>query len=134
MDNRHIVIFDGICVFCSGSVKFIIERDPHAKFVFTPMQSELANTLIKQHGVDNVGVDTFLLIKDGKTYTRTDAALEIAKDLSGFWYLCTGFKIVPRFFRDYLYRLFARNRYNLFGKHESCMVPDEKVKERFMGI
>lgn len=134
IDNKHIIVFDGICNFCNGAINFIIKHDPEGLFVFTPMQTELAQKLITEHKITNVGIDTFLLIKNGKTYIWTDAALEIAKDLDGYWYYFSILKILPRFIRDYLYRLFARNRYTLFGKRNQCMVPTPSVKQRFIGI
>ncbi|MFN3580729.1 MAG: thiol-disulfide oxidoreductase DCC family protein [Pseudomonas sp.] len=79
MDSRHLVIFDGVCNFCNGAVNFIIKRDPSGKFAFSPMQSEYAQNVLRSHGVNDVGVDTFLLVKNGKTYFRTNAAIEIEK-------------------------------------------------------
>ena len=133
-DNKHIIIFDGICNFCNGAINFIIKHDPDGVFVFTPMQSDLAKNLLLQYEIKNVGVDTFLLIKNDTTYIWTDAALEIAKDLNGYWYLFNITRIIPRFMRDYLYRIFARNRYRLFGKRTECMVPTPSLKKRFIGI
>ena len=132
MDNRHIVIFDGVCNFCNGAVNFIIKRDPTGRFVFTPMQSPVGQELIEQFGAEMGGVDTFLLVKDGQCFERTDAALEITKDLSGLWHWLRVFKVLPRPLRDFFYRLFARNRYRLFGRRETCMVPTASVRERFL--
>ncbi len=132
MDIRHIVIFDGVCNFCNGAVNFIIKRDPAGRFVFTPMQSAIGRELIEKHAATMVGVDTFLLIKDGKCLERTDAALEITKDLTGLWHWFRVVKALPRPVRDYFYRLFARNRYRLFGRREHCMVPTAEVRERFL--
>ncbi|HAZ99334.1 MAG TPA: thiol-disulfide oxidoreductase [Halomonas sp.] len=134
MDNRYIVIFDGVCNFCNGAVNFIINRDPEGTFAFTPMQSELAQELTQRFNVPDVGMDTLVLIKAGKCYVLSDAALEIAKDLKGPWRFCYAFKVVPRPIRDAIYKLFARNRYTLFGKKEACMVPTVEVKSRFVGI
>ncbi len=134
MDNRPIVIFDGVCNLCNGAVNFIIKRDPEGVFAFTPMQSDLAQELINKHKIHNVGVDTFLLIKNDQCYVFSSAALEIAKDLSGFWYAFNIFKFVPIIIRDFLYKLFARNRYTLFGRQETCMVPTEGMRSRFVGI
>ena len=133
MDNRHIVIFDGVCNFCNGAVNFIIRRDPEGVFAFTPMQSELARELTVRFNVPNVGVDTFLLIKNDRCYVFSDAALEISRNLTGLWFLFNVFKIVPRPFRDAAYKLFARNRYKLFGRTEACMVPSDEVRSRFVG-
>ncbi len=133
VDNR-IIIYDGVCNFCNGSVNFIIKRDPDCLFKFTPMQSAYAQQLLAQYGVTNVGIDTFLLIKNGEYYMWTDAAIEIAKELSGLWYLCKAFKFVPRAVRNSIYRGLARNRYTLFGKRDQCLVPNKELKKRFIGI
>ena len=130
----HIIIFDGICNFCNASVNFIIKRDPQAIYKFTPMQSELAQQLMAEHGIADADLDTFVLIKNGQCHVRTDAALEIAKDLSGFWHLCGAFRILPGPLRDFCYRLLAKNRYRLFGKRESCMVPTPEIRSRFVGL
>lgn len=132
MDSRSIIVFDGLCNFCNAAVNFIINRDPSAKFAFTPMQSPLAKDLMVQIKIDNVGIDTFLLIKDGQAFVFSNAALEITKDLMGLWYLFNIFKVVPRFLRDGVYKLFARNRYTLFGKTDTCMVPSQNVRSRFI--
>ena len=134
MDNRHIVIFDGVCNFCNWAVNFIIKRDPRGLFAFTPMQSDLARELMKKNQIYNVGIDTFLLIKNDKCFVFTDAALEVAKDLTGFWYLFNLVKAIPRPIRDFFYRLFARNRYALFGRKDVCMVPNSEIRSRFVGV
>jgi predicted DCC family thiol-disulfide oxidoreductase YuxK len=134
MNNRHIVIFDGVCNFCNGAVNFIINRDPDELFVFTPMQSQLAKNLMAQHQIPNVGIDTFVLIKAGRAHVFSNAALEIAQDLKGYWYLFTIFKLLPSSFRDFFYKLFARHRYRLFGRSDTCMMPTEKLKARFVGL
>jgi predicted DCC family thiol-disulfide oxidoreductase YuxK len=134
IDHRHLVIFDGVCNFCNGAVNFIIKRDPAGLFAFTPMQTEFAKSLLAQHQIQNVGVETFVLIKHGECLIYSTAALEIAKDLTGFWYLFGLCKWLPVSFRDYFYQLFARNRYRLFGRQDSCMMPDEQIKARFLGV
>ncbi len=133
-DDRHIVIFDGVCNFCNGAVNFIIKRDPKGLFVFTPMQTELARQLMQKHHIFNVGIDTFLLIRNDRCFVFSTAALEIARDLTGGWFLFNGFRIIPAFMRDFFYKLFARNRYALFGRTEHCMVPSEELKSRFIGL
>ena len=132
-DQRRIIIFDGVCNFCNGAVNFIIRHDADAKFSFIPMQSEIAQELTGLYGINNVGVDTFLLIKDNQTYIWTTAALEIAKELDGHWYLFNVFKIIPAPIRDWFYRLFARNRYKLFGRADHCVVPTDEIRHRFLG-
>jgi predicted DCC family thiol-disulfide oxidoreductase YuxK len=96
------------------------------------MQNKSAQDLIAKYQVKNVGFDTFLLIKNDECFYRTDAALEITKDLSGFWFLFRALKILPSSFRDYFYRLLARNRYSVFGKSDVCMIPTPEVKSKFL--
>jgi predicted DCC family thiol-disulfide oxidoreductase YuxK len=96
------------------------------------MQSKSAQDLIAKYQVKNVGFDTFLLIKNDECFYRTDAALEITKELSGFWFLFRAFKILPRSFRDYFYRLFAKNKYSVFGKADECMIPSLEIKRKFL--
>ena len=134
MDYRYIVIFVGVCNFCNGAVNFIIRHDPHGLFAFTPMQSDLAKELMAEHKINNVGVDTFLLIKNGQCFVFSSAALEIAKDLTGYWYLFNILRIIPSSVRDVFYKLFARNRYKLFGRKSTCMVPNKNVRSRFVGL
>ena len=132
MKNRYIVIFDGICNFCNGSVNFIIKRDPKGVFSFAPMQSEIAQELMQKHKIEKEELDTSLLFKNGSVYDRSDAALEITRNLTGFWHLFQIFKILPKAIRDGLYNLFARNRYALFGKRDSCMIPTPEIRKRFI--
>ena len=132
MPQRHIVIFDGVCNFCNGAVNFIIQRDPKGLFAFAPMQHPRGRALIQEYQVPTVAVDTFLLIKNGRCYLGADAALEISRDLTGLWFLLRAFKIVPKPLRDYVYRVFASNRYQLFGKRATCMVPTPDVLSRFI--
>ncbi|MDR9466773.1 thiol-disulfide oxidoreductase DCC family protein [Marinospirillum sp.] len=134
MDNRHIVVFDGVCNFCNGAVSFIIKRDPKGIFAFTPMQSELAHELMEKYNIPDAGVDTFLLIKNGDYFTFSSAALEITRNLTGFWYFFNVFRIVPKPVRDAFYKLFARYRYRIFGRKEACMVPSKEVRSRFIGV
>lgn len=132
MEGRQIIIFDGICHFCNGAINFIIRHDPKGLFVFAPMQSHVALKLIEEYGAEDVGVDTFLLIKNGTCYYRTDAALEIAKELTGLWSIFRIFSVIPKDIRDYFYRAFARNRYLLFGKKDVCMIPTADIRGRFL--
>lgn len=96
------------------------------------MQSQTAQSLIAKHQLEGVSNDSFILIKGDKFFLRSDAALEITKDLSGFWYLCRGFSVLPKIIRDYAYRLVAKNRYRLFGKKQACMVPTAALKHKFL--
>lgn len=132
--THYLVIFDGFCNFCNGAVQFISDRDAGDQFRFAPMQSKLAQEVITHYGIDNVGVDTFLLVKNGACLIWTDAAIEIAQDLRKPWPIVKVFKIIPRRFRDFLYRAFARNRYRLFGRSAYCRVATLGLESKFLDL
>jgi len=129
---ENIVIFDGVCNLCEFSVNFIFERDSAGQFYFTPAQSPLGASLLKRFGINTSRLDTVVLVRDGKAYTRSAAAIEIAARLDMPWNLLTVFKAVPESLRDMLYDLIAQNRYQLFGKKEACMLPSEALRKRFL--
>lgn len=126
-----VILFDGVCNLCSGSVQFIIKRDPAAYFKFASLQSDFGQRHLKKLGLDQQSFHSIILINGDKVYQRSDAALEIAKKLGGGWPLFYGFKILPRFFRDAIYNLISRNRYRLFGKKDACWIPTPELKSRF---
>lgn len=130
--NQHNIVFDGVCNFCNAAVNFIIKRDPHARYIFTPMQSSFAQSLIAEHCAETVGIDTFLLVKNGKAYLWTNAALEIAKDLSGLWKWFNLLRIIPTKVRNACYRPFARNRLRIFGGRKVCRRPSEYDYQHFV--
>jgi predicted DCC family thiol-disulfide oxidoreductase YuxK len=126
-----IVLFDGVCNFCNGTVNFIIARDDAGYFKFAPMQSEIGQELRAKCGVSDE-VDSIILIEDDTAYIYSSAALRIARRLGGMWPAVYGLMIIPKPIRDFFYKVFARNRYRLFGKKDVCMVPTPEVRERFL--
>lgn len=130
--ENAIVLFDGVCNFCNNSVNFIIERDSDNYFKFAPLQTEVAGELAKKYGIDKENTDSIILIDDGQAHTHSTAALKIARRLDGFWSVFYAFIIVPKFIRDFFYKLFAKYRYKLFGKKDVCMMPTPEIRERFL--
>ncbi len=128
---ERIVLFDGVCNFCNGSVNFIIRNDPGKKFKFAALQSEVGTKQKEKFGIGD-DVDSVVLIEDGKAYMHSTAALKIARGLGGVWSLAYVFIIVPAFIRDAAYKLFAANRYKIFGRQDACMLPTPDVRERFL--
>jgi len=126
-----IVLFDGVCNFCNGAVNFIIKHDREKRFTFAPLQSDIGNELRNKYGIGE-DVDSIILIENDKAFTHSTAGLRVAKTLGGIWSLGYAFIIVPAFIRDWAYRLFARNRYRLFGRQDACMLPTPEVRERFL--
>ncbi|HEV2843602.1 MAG TPA: thiol-disulfide oxidoreductase DCC family protein [Thermoanaerobaculia bacterium] len=128
-----IVLFDGVCNLCSTSVQFILQRDPTGKFRFASLQSDLAQRLLTEHGLDPKALDSVVVIDGDHLYRESDAALRIARDMKGAWKALAVFRVIPRSVRDWAYRLIARNRYRWFGKKESCWLPTPEVRGRFLG-
>lgn len=127
-----VIYFDGICNLCTGSVKFIIRRDPKRYFRFASLQSNTGKEFLSQHFPSDQSLRTFLLWEDGKLYTRSTAALRVARRLTGLWPLLYAFIIVPRFIRDGVYNWIAGNRYKWFGKKEECWIPTPELKALFL--
>jgi predicted DCC family thiol-disulfide oxidoreductase YuxK len=129
-----VILFDGICNFCDTSVNFIIKRDTAGYFKFAPLQSEVAKKFFNEYKIDKVGTDSIVLIENKTAYTYSTAALRIARKLGGIFSLLYVFIIVPKFIRDFFYRLFAKYRYKLFGKKDECMIPTPEIRERFLAM
>lgn len=126
------MLFDGVCNLCNRSVQCIIRHDPKGRFRFASLQSEVGRRLQAEHGLDPDAVNTIVLIEKGRAYTRSDAALRIARRLkvpARFWWPA---RFVPRQLRDAAYDWIGRNRYRWFGRREECMVPSPGVSELFI--
>ena len=128
---RSIVLFDGVCNFCSDSVNFIIQHDTENKFMFAPLQSEKGIELRVKYGIED-NIDSIVLIEDDQAFTRSTGALRIAKRLGGIWAAAYVLILVPRPIRDYFYELFAKYRYRWFGKKDECMLPTPEIRARFL--
>ncbi len=129
-----IVLFDGVCNLCSGTVRFIAPRDRDAYFRFASIQSEAGAELMREHGLKVPEGDptSIVVIDDAGPHQRSDAALRIVKHLKMPWKLLYAAVVVPRFVRDAVYDLVARNRYRVFGKKDVCMVPTPELRARFL--
>lgn len=131
-EDTAIVLFDGLCNLCSGSVQFIIKRDPSGIFQFASLQSDFGQRKLEKFNIDKNLLHSIILIKGDQFFQRSDAALEVAKKLSGAWPIFYAFKILPQFFRDGIYNSIARNRYRFFGKKDACWIPTPTLKSRFL--
>ena len=132
MSTEPVILFDGVCNFCNGAVNFTIKRDKNKIIKFAPLQSQVGEALIKQYGLPENDMRSFLLVENGKLYSKSTAALKVCRYLKGLWPLCYGFIIVPAFIRNAVYDLIAKNRYKWFGQKKECMVPTPDVKARFL--
>ncbi len=131
--TRHpVVLFDGVCNLCNGAVDFILRHDRSGDLLLASLQSDEAGPLLAQADLPPDYLDSLVLVEGNRWYTRSDAALEIARRMGGAWKLAVAFKILPRFLRDGIYDWIARNRYRWFGKRDSCRVPTEAERRRFL--
>lgn len=131
--KQDILLFDGVCNLCNGSVQFIITRDVKQKFVFASLQSEKGQELLTKFKLPTENFDSFVLVKGDKYYTKSTAALLVFSSFGGLWLLLKIFLIFPAFLRNIVYNLVAKNRYKWFGKKESCWLPTPELKSRFLG-
>nr|WP_314896795.1 DUF393 domain-containing protein [uncultured Flavobacterium sp.] len=131
--DKKIILFDGVCNLCNTAVQFIIKHDKKDVFRFVALQSDLGQKIIKYIGIDEKNIDSIILYQPGIAYYyKSEAVLEIAKDLGGIFYLGTLFTIFPTSFNNYIYDYIAKNRYKWYGKKESCMIPTKELQAKFL--
>jgi predicted DCC family thiol-disulfide oxidoreductase YuxK len=131
-DNEKLILFDGVCNLCNGFVKFIIRRDKKGKIRFAPLQSDAAKNSLHAFGHYPEKSDTVIYISGNKFFDKSSAVLNILKDLGRGWQLMFVFIILPPFIRDWFYDLVAKNRYRIFGRSDTCMIPTSEIKNRFI--
>ena len=126
------ILFDGVCNLCNGFVNFVIARDPAGRFQFGPLQSPAARRLLESIDSREPWADSLVFVENGRIWTRSAAALRVARGLAFPWPLAYVFVVVPRPLRDWIYNRFARNRYRWFGKRAVCMMPAPALRARFI--
>jgi len=132
MMQKPVIFFDGVCNLCNSSVQFVIAHDKKDQFRFTPLQGDYAKEMLPEFNTDQQKLNTILLLVNGKLYTKSSAALRIARKLNGLIPLLYVFLIVPKFIRDWFYDMIAKNRYKWWGKQESCWLPTPELKSKFI--
>ena len=131
--GKKIILFDGLCNLCEASVQFVIKHDNSDQFRFVALQSDLGQKIIAHIGINSKNIDSVLLYEPGVAYYyKSNAALQVAKNLGGLFHLGTVFRIIPTTLRNALYDYVAKNRYSWYGKKQSCMIPTEELKSKFL--
>ncbi|MCW7493895.1 DCC1-like thiol-disulfide oxidoreductase family protein [Leptospira sp. 2 VSF19] len=130
-EKSKIVFFDGVCHLCMGSVQFLLKHNQKENLYFSAIGSDVFHSLIPENRIPNLP-DSILYWSAGKLYLESDAILQIVRELKFPWFLFFGFWMVPRIFRNAIYRFIAKHRYQWFGKADSCMVPSPNIKKRFL--
>jgi len=136
-DSNPVILYDGVCGLCNRLVQFVLKHDKRDRFRFASLQSELASKVLQRHDRDPHDLDTVYLVVDyaeptERLLARSDAILILLKELDGIWKLAWLGNVLPRRIRDAIYKLVARNRYRVFGKYESCMLPGAKHRTKFL--
>ena len=129
---RPVILFDGVCNLCTGSVRFVIERDARKQFRFASLQSPVAEKLVGAQGRDGDRLESVVLVVGERTYRKSTAALLIARRLDGLWPLLSALLVIPRPLRDAVYDWIGKRRYRLFGKRDVCWKPRPELAERFL--
>ncbi len=137
--SNPIVFYDGVCGLCNRLVQFLLKRDRHDRLRFASLQSEFAASLLKRHGLDSRDLDTVYLVLDYKqsserVLARSDAILYLLRQLGGVWGIAGLGRVLPKWVRDGIYKIIAGNRYRVFGKYESCLLPQEQHRHKFLDV
>lgn len=138
--SNPIILYDGVCGLCNGLVQFLLKRDKEGRLRFASLQSDFAAQVLQRHGFDAKDLDTMHLIEnydqpDERVLQRSTAILRAGRELGGVWsFLAALGRVVPRPVRDVFYGLVARNRYRVFGKYDTCMLPDPNQRSRFLDV
>ena len=139
-ETPPIILYDGVCGLCNRLVQFLLKHDKQGRLRFASLQSDFAAKVLQRHGIDPKDLDTLHVIENyelpnERVLQRSDAILRASRELGGFWsVLAAAGKVVPRALRDPLYRFVARNRYRVFGKYDTCMLPEPNQRSRFLDV
>lgn len=131
MNDKPVILYDGVCNLCNKSVQFILKRDKEKIFLFASLQSAYGQKLLQDFNLLADNFNSFILYQDEKIFSKSAGALKMLSQLKG-WKWMKIFWIVPKFIRDAVYNWVAKNRYKWFGKKDECMVPTPDLKERFL--
>lgn len=137
--EHPVLLYDGVCGLCNRAVRFVLRYDRERKFRFAPLQSAYAARLLGKKGVDASDLNSFYIVvvrEEGEVLLeRSDAALFVMEKLPGIWPAAARvLRLVPRTLRDWGYRVIARNRYQVFGRYDTCPLPSESDRERFIEV
>ncbi len=136
--TNPIVLYDGVCGLCNRLTQFLLKHDHKDRLRYASLQSNFAEVVLKRHGRAASDLDTVSVVlnyeqADEQVLTRSDAILYLGKELGGIWSIGAACgRILPHWFRDSLYRFVAHNRYRVFGKYDTCMLPEPRYRTKFL--
>ena len=137
--SNTLVLYDGVCGLCNGLNQFILRRDREDSFRFASLQSEFAASLLQRYDINAVDLDTVYVVADygqpnQRLFARSDAIFHVIGQLGGIWRILKVGKVLPKPFRDALYNVVASNRYRVFGKYDTCLMPEERYRKKFLDL
>ena len=137
--SNLIILYDGVCGLCNRLNQFLLKRDHQDRLLFASLQGELARKILERHGADPTDLDTVYVVENYDTpnerlFKRSDAILRVVTELDGVWKIASVGKVLPRTIRDLFYKVVAGNRYRVFGKYDTCMMPDPKYRRKFLDL
>ena len=139
-DSNPIILYDGVCGLCNSLVQFLLKHDRQGRLRFASLQSDFAAKVLQRHGFDPKDLDTLHVIENyeqpgERVLQRSDAILRAGRELGSFWgFSAAAANVIPRALRDVVYRFVARNRYRVFGKYDTCMLPEPNQRSRFLDV
>jgi len=122
-----IIIFDGICNLCNKSIGLLIALDKEKQFKYTSLQGKYVKKLKIKEDIDSI-----VFYEEGALYYKSTAILKIFRSLRGIWVFTNIFYVIPRFLRDVIYDFIAKYRYKIFGRRQSCCMPNKDEEELFI--
>ena len=131
-DNKPLLFYDGYCNLCNSSVQFVLKHEKNADILFASLQSETGKHLLSEHHLENV--DSVVLKTEKGIFVKSDAALETARYLKAPYRWVRVFKIIPVKLRNLIYDFIAGRRYKVFGKTDTCRLPSQEEKDRFIDL
>ena len=129
---NKILLFDGVCNLCKGTVQFVLKNDKKGASMFTSLQSDVGQKILKENHFNTTEFSSIMYYRNGKLLLKSTAVLNLVRDMGGFWSFLFPLIYIPEIIRDLIYDWVAKNRYRWFGKTESCMIPLPEYKERFI--
>ena len=132
MSEPPVIVFDGLCPLCSANARFVLRYDRRGHFRLASMQGEAGAALLRRFGIDPDDPETMIVVEEGEALRDSEAVLAIARGLGWPWRAAGVARLVPRRLRDAVYRWVARNRYRLFGRNETCWLPDADYRDRML--
>ena len=133
MNKANIILYDGVCILCNKWVSYIIKNDKKKRFKFAPIQSKIAKNIICEIGGSSEIIDTIFLIKSDKFYTKFQASTYALYSVNKIFILLYALNLIfPKKFLDFFYDIVGSRRYQIFGMHDTCPLPDAETKDRFI--